>query len=438
MMILSLFRVIGTSNAFMTFLPSTTIPKSNPQHSSFGTLSHSHSSLYTSLNIQDAVIEDNDEEDDDDDEDDERYEFPGSRLERDPKETAKLQKLISIPNAATLQSTTTRDMPLRYLLPLTNSSNTPFVLVDVPPYSPELHRDILEHTLQQHPLILVITNQNSIHYDETPGVYTSRKSDLAYWRQVFPQMKVILHRLDVHRDLRNSISLPKTPVNAQTEKSLTKVSPENDKGENEEDDTLTIPLVTQELDGYGPWAWDIEQDQFIESGPPLTILEWDDEKITEFFESGMEANENTDAIDEIKQQIQEHHLDKSLLAIYTPGHTMGSMTYIFPGIQTCVAGFTVPPPESTRTMDYKGYISTNRGTVERQANSIRELKDDYVEKFDIVLPSRGDPIMLTMDVDGSEEDDDLIKMKQQRLEDIVSRFEKVGKLYESLGITQPK
>lgn len=69
-------------------------------------------------------------------------------------------------------------------------------------------------------------------------------------------------------------------------------------------------------------------------------MEWDDDKVAEFFEAGMESEDDTDETDNIQEQIRSHRKGKSLLAVYTPGHTMGNMSFILPDIQICVSGFT--------------------------------------------------------------------------------------------------
>ena len=78
---------------------------------------------------------------------------------------------------------------------------------------------------------------------KSPIFYVTLKSDLTKWKQAFPKVHVIMYRLDVPRGCRD--------------------------------------MVTQVLDGYGPWGYDEEDGvdgcRFVETGRPLTIEEWDND-----------------------------------------------------------------------------------------------------------------------------------------------------------------
>ena len=85
---------------------------------------------------------------------------------------------------------------------------------------------------------ILVTCRDCLHYDEAPAVYVSRRCDLGRWREAFPSASVVMYRLDVPRDCRDE--------------------------------------VTQRLDGYGPWALDEATSEFVETGRPLTVREWDE------------------------------------------------------------------------------------------------------------------------------------------------------------------
>ena len=50
--------------------------------------------------------------------------------------------------------------------------------------------------------VILITNGQCIHYDKSPGVYVTRKSDLKKWTTAFPNANIIMYRLDIPRDCR--------------------------------------------------------------------------------------------------------------------------------------------------------------------------------------------------------------------------------------------
>jgi hypothetical protein len=59
--------------------------------------------------------------------------------------------------------------------------------------------------------------------------------------------------------------------------------------------------------------------------------------------------------------------------------------------------------------------------------SARNVVNTYSDRFNTVLPSRGDPLSLS----GSEQD------RIEALNDIIDQYDKIGKVYEQLGITSP-
>lgn len=349
--------------------------------------------------------------DNDGDDDEDRFP-PGSAGEevdnsRAGKLTATLKPLPSPLNGVTTVVTES-DAPDRWLVPLNNTNND-FVLVDAPPYSPDLLERMTKQCDGGRIVALLVTNRNALHCDDAPRtVYRSSRSELeAWWRALgggdddddekARDFAVVAHRIDVPRDSR--------------------------------------PYVTQILDGYGPWAWN--GTAFEETGRPLTVLEWDEDRVKEFMMESDDTDTDEDAAEEeqrkLRASVREKERDRHLLAVYAPGHTMGSVCYVFPKSRTCAAGFAIPEDTDSPRLDAKGYVSTNRGTVERQVDSARRLAEDYADRFDAVLPSRGGAMLLS--VNG---DDEHGTRKRENLERIVKQFETVGKIYDSLGITPSK
>ena len=289
---------------------------------------------------------------------------------------------------------------------ITKTSPQSFVLVDIPPFSDKLLANMRKFMRQGGRLVaMVITSRDAIHYDDAPAVFTTRRSDLDAWTAAFPDAQVIGYRLDIPRDCRE--------------------------------------MITQRLDGYGPWA--LEEDSssgnvtFVETGRPLTYEEWDEDitkKVMDEGETPPDDNEESDDDLYTPEAIRGREEGKRLLAVYTPGHTFGSLTYIFPETQVCCSGYTIPVEddrydESIGTggggpaLDYRGYITTSRGGMSRMMESARNVVDTYSDRFTSVLPSRGDPLF----VGGSAED------KKKILNDIIDQYDKIGKIYEQLGIT---
>ncbi len=321
--------------------------------------------------------------------------------------------------------------------------------------------------------VILITNRQCVHYDASPGVYVTRKSDLGRWRAAFPDANVVMYRLDVPRECRGEI--------------------------------------TQVLDGYGPWGYDETRDgngdgdgggdrggAFVETGRPLRIVEWDDdtksrvltrgetppdddddgitsaagieEAVGGYDENVVVDDDDIDTVEDDSSMytpdaIRKREGSYRLLAVYTPGHTFGSVTYVFPRRGICCSGYalpldgsvddiddginsyvdddisdgasssssspptigygggrSVPPPRGPR-LDYRGYLATSASRP-RQMSSALSLIDDYVDRFRVVLPARGDAVFLDQDAD---------KRKRELMES-VGLYKKIGDIYSRLGI----
>jgi hypothetical protein len=287
----------------------------------------------------------------------------------------------------------------------TPMSNT-FVIVDIPPFSVKLLNQIHKYMGQGASLkAMLITSRDVIHYDEAPAVFTTRKSDLEQWAAAFPGIEIICYRLDIPRDCRD--------------------------------------MITQRLDGYGPWALDESGTNitFVETGRPLTYEEWDKDVAKGVMDQGTTPPD--DELDEVDndlytpEAIRNREEGKRLLAIYTPGHTFGSVTYIFPEIEACCSGYTIPVEDDRYddtmgiggggpSLDFRGYITTSRAGMSRMMESARDVVDTYSDRFTVVLPSRGDPLFVDS---GSKQD------RKEALNDIIDQYDKIGKIYEQLGIT---
>eukprot|EP00571_Detonula_confervacea_P015723 CAMPEP_0172298650 /NCGR_PEP_ID=MMETSP1058-20130122/1206_1 /TAXON_ID=83371 /ORGANISM="Detonula confervacea, Strain CCMP 353" /LENGTH=647 /DNA_ID=CAMNT_0013007931 /DNA_START=119 /DNA_END=2062 /DNA_ORIENTATION=- len=288
--------------------------------------------------------------------------------------------------------------------------------------------------------VILLTNQQCIHYDSSPAVYVTRKSDLQKWKKAFPSAEVIMYRLDVPRECREE--------------------------------------VTQILDGYGPWGWDEEQGgenkeegkKFMETGRPLTIEEWDDDTKSKVLTQGEmppddqevendDASTNSSSDDDdgddslySPEAIRQREEKYRLLAVYTPGHTFGSVTYIFPQRGICCSGYTLPlessgntaseddyyddydeadvtsskavPPQGPR-LDYQGYMATSASRP-RQMSSALSLINNYIDRFRVVLPARGDVVFL----DSEKE------TRKREIMESVGLYQKIGDIYGRLGIVE--
>jgi len=354
--------------------------------------------------------------------------------------------------------------PARYLVPLSLSSvsdedgsntalDTPmkYAMVDIPPFSQELANQIRtfmspppsktdETTQTQQTGILsniLITCRDGIHYDESPAVYVTRKSDLIQWKRAFPEAHIVIYRLDAPRECKE--------------------------------------LVNQVLDGYGPWAFGeaneeasattdepkpkkkkkktktTRKSEFVETGRPLTRVEWSEEVQEQVLDQGMAPpDDDDDGTDDVNglytpEAIRAREDGKEILALYTPGHTYGSVTYIFPNVKICCSGYTIPLEDARTegasgsmagpTMDYRGYITTNQGGMARQIESAQHLIDVYGDRFEAVLPSRGSPVCLAGDRNGTGTDTQRnVKYRARIWGQVLNDYAELGKVYEQLGI----
>jgi len=318
---------------------------------------------------------------------------------------------------AALQTVTTgtaSDEPMRYLVPLNgdesavdgdDTKSKAFAMVDLPPFSEDLVAQMKSFMGEDATLShILITCRNGVHYDEAPAVYVTRKSDMRAWKNYFPSANIVMYRLDIPRDCKES--------------------------------------VTQTLDGYGPWVLD-DSGKFKESGRPLTVMEWDESIQAKVLDDGESPPDDDD--EELEddalytpEAIKEREQGKDILAIYTPGHTYGSISYIFPKSKICCSGFTFPV-EDTRAdasiagmpmgagpkLDYSGYLTTNSGGIDRQVESARHLASTYSDRFEVVLPARGPPVSLG---------DYTIQERERILHDMLSEFAELGRVYSSMGI----
>jgi hypothetical protein len=105
-------------------------------------------------------------------------------------------------------------------------------------------------------------------------------------------------------------------------------------------------------------------------------------------------------------------------------------------IQLCTSGYAVPIEDARNeenwgiesagpALDCRGYITTSRAGIARQMESARNLINTYVDRFNVILPSRGDPFFMDGGID--EQNNDLL--------DIIYQYDKIGQIYERLGIT---
>eukprot|EP00977_Amphora_coffeiformis_P001529 scaffold296_cov102-Amphora_coffeaeformis.AAC.17 len=288
--------------------------------------------------------------------------------------------------------------------------NSTFVMVDIPPFSPHLAARIRSYMGIGHKLAaILVTSRDAIHYDEAQAVFSNRRSDLRMWKQAFPNTQVIAYRLDTPRDCR--------------------------------------AFVTQQLDGYGPFgAADTAGNlTFVETGRPLTYDEWDYNTAQNVL-SGTPPPDDDDtaakqgqlADDEkyTPDAIRAREEDKAILAIYTPGHSFGSVSYVFPKMSVCCSGFTLPVEDNRMddnegftdtgpALDVRGYITTSQAGIKRQMESARSLVKTYYDRFSAILPSRGGPLLLGGSVEERKED----------LLQTIDQYQRIGDIYSQLGIT---
>jgi len=292
--------------------------------------------------------------------------------------------------------------------------NATFALVDVPPFSPQLVTRLKAFMGINHKLVaILITSSDVIHFDEALSQMYSmnRRADLLNkWKNVFPEAAIVAPRLDTPRDCHG--------------------------------------IVSQKLDGNGPFGWNDEKSLFEEMGRPLRFQEWD-HSIAERVFSGERNPEDAEANmmnaellsdddgDYTVQAIRAREDDRRILAVCTPGHSFGSMSYVFPETKVCVTGYTIPVEDNRAeenegfsgagpALDVRGYITTSQAGITRQMASARRLVTDYGDRFTNVLPCRGDPLML----DGNLEED-----RKDILMGIIDQYDRIGQIYEQLGIT---
>jgi len=376
----------------------------------------------------------------------------------DEKDSSRHQGVARIDTISTLGNA--GEEPVRWLVSLDDTNKDSedkqesFALIDLPPYSDRLVNDIRSFmdpeynnnttvstssssdgtTNSKASLdVILLTNQQCIHYDTSPGVYVKRKSELTKWKKAFPSAQVIMYRLDIPRECREEI--------------------------------------TQVLDGYGPWGWEEvgkveEKNKFVETGRPLTIEEWDDDTKAKVLTQGElppddqvdnEEDSNDDDTnseeDELysSEAIRKREEKYRLLAVYTPGSTFGSVTYILPQRGICCSGHALPiessgntaiednydeddddfvsssspvPPQGPR-LDYQGYLASSASRP-RQMSSASALISSYIDRFRVVLPARGDIVFLDSDEN----------TRKRELMESVGLYQKVSDIYNRLGIVE--
>jgi glyoxylase-like metal-dependent hydrolase (beta-lactamase superfamily II) len=347
-------------------------------------------------------------------------------------------------------STTSASLePSRYLVALScpplsvqpsQQQQLEYCLVDVPPFTSQLVEEMNDFMAQSNGKLrlVVVTSRDAIHYDSVSSTdYETmvRRSDLHKWKSAFPDVSVVSYRLDTPRDCRE--------------------------------------VVTQVLDGYGPFALDVDSEgeassgdagatmKFVETGRPLTVEEWDF-NVAQNVMSGAQKPPDDDGGDPISvsddsslytpDMIREREVGKRLLAVYTPGHTYGSLSFVFPEVGVCCSGYAIPVEDSRLNqyggdegddegdesdgfgsnfgtgpiLDCRGYITTSRAGIQRQMESARKLIQQYGDRFEVILPSRGDPLLWLPTS---------VAARKNVLLDIVKQYEKIGTIYEDLGIT---
>ena len=176
--------------------------------------------------------------------------------------------------------------------------------------------------------------------------------------------------------------------------------------------------------------------------PPDDQVEADD---AEDSSSSEDDNDPLYSSEAIRQREEKYRL----LAVYTPGHTFGSVTYIFPKRGICCSGYSLPLESSSTLavddddddpasvagstpiprqgprLDYQGYMATSASRP-RQMSSATSLIDNYIDRFRVVLPARGDVVFL---------DSEKETRKRELLESI-GLYQKMGDIYSRLGIVE--
>ena len=283
----------------------------------------------------------------------------------------------------------------------TSKSAASYVMVDTPPYSDKLASSILSFMGNDDSRVvaMVITSREGIHYDEGLTVYSSRRSDLVKWCERFPDMAVVTYRLDTPRDCRE--------------------------------------MVTQQLDGNGPWGWN--GTSFVETGRPLTQALWDEDLFQRITEEGVQPPRKQWKDDQLytPAAIRKREEGKQMLAIHTPGHTYGSMSFVFPETGVLASGCTIPienfsdenrdfAHEIGPALDFRGYIGTSQD-MPVQMKSARRLVETYCDRFCMVLASKQwlDRPLIVHDP----------QIRRELLLEVVDHYDRIGQIYDQLGIS---
>jgi len=213
-----------------------------------------------------------------------------------------------------------------------------------------------------------------------------------------------------------------------------------------------------------------KDDIFVETGRPLTMMEWDDETREGIIDRGesppdddidvematptptttnnnnnicADDENNNDKKDDTNlynaQAIHQREENASIIALYTPGRTYGSITYVFPKIQAIASGHSLPM-EDRRSyadaggayetagprLDSGGYVTTNKAGMDRMLESASYVLDEYVNRFEVVLPAGGEVVDL-----GDVKD---VDRRRDILGGSLDQYKILGKVYEELGI----
>lgn len=315
--------------------------------------------------------------------------------------------------------------PVRYLLALEEPTSdvTDYVMVDMPPYSPQLEqamKSFMEGTFKSTEdkeiihsdanfsatprpfrlLALLVTTRDALHRNEQPSMYSNslveQAETLKAWRQAFPSLEVVANRIDIPRYCR--------------------------------------PYVTQVLDGSGPFAMTVLENNtavMVETGRPLTKAVWDDDLAKDILSGNqkppIEEEDNKCSLEAIRTR----ESGKRLLAVNTPGHTFGSVSYVLPNRGVCASGYTIPVEDARDQnggplWDCRGYLTTSKAGIIRQMIQAKALVEVYADRFHTVLPSRDDPLFLSPDSVGE---------RREELLAIVEQYRRLGEVYEQLGVT---
>jgi hypothetical protein len=354
-------------------------------------------------------------------------EMEAAQKDRFVTEVVPVKGLPGVAQLVTSPTVTGSFEPVRYLVALSQPKNTTtserdglddqeqastdvktdYVMMDIPPFSPQLVTRMKAFMgLHGQLLSILVTNRDAIHYDEAPSVFSTRRADLDLWLSAFPGLKIVAYRLDIPRDCRHAVS--------------------------------------QVLDGYGPFGLQEDDGEFcfVESGRPLTYAEWDHDVAQDVLSGKLPPDDNaTEAMSDgdvnamyTPEAIRKREEGKRVLAVYTPGYSFGSVSYVVPEIGVCCSGYTIPVEDARieenlgigstgPALDCRGYIAASKAR-KRQMESAKDFVNAYGDRFHVVLPSRGDPLFLDGDVGE----------RKEMLLDTIEQYEKIGEIYEQLGI----